>query len=89
MAEGARAQFGSDIAVSITGIAGPDGGSEEKPVGTVWIAVAGPQATDGGTRAVKHFYPTERNRFREYTAALALDAVRRQLLGYTLEFAVK
>lgn len=45
MAEGARRIFGSDIALSVTGIAGPDGGSEEKPVGTVWFGISVKDAT--------------------------------------------
>ena len=58
MAEGARARFGSDFAVAITGIAGPDGGSPEKPVGTVHMACAGPS----GTRWVEHRFGRDRTR---------------------------
>jgi nicotinamide-nucleotide amidase len=45
MAEGARHKLGSDFAIATSGVAGPDGGSEEKPVGTVWVSIAGPKKT--------------------------------------------
>lgn len=70
MAEGARKQVGADIAVSITGIAGPDGGSEEKPVGTVWIGVA---CEGMSSRAHHHVLPWDRNRNRTMASYLALQ----------------
>ena len=75
MAEGALSRFGSDLALSITGIAGPDGGSEEKPVGTMFIGLA----TRDGVFAFKAFQAGTRGRIRNYAAHAALDVLRRQL----------
>ena len=78
MAEGARARFGADIAVATTGISGPGGGSEEKPVGLVFLALADAE----GSEAHSFVIPLDRKRHRELTAQLALDWVRRKLLGF-------
>jgi nicotinamide-nucleotide amidase len=77
MAAGALEASGADIAVSVSGIAGPDGGSEEKPVGTVWLA----WGTRESLQARKLFYPTGRAIFQELVCATALDLVRRELAG--------
>lgn len=76
MAEGARARVGSTWALSTTGISGPDGGTEEKPVGTVWIACAGPE----GTEAHEFVFPFDRQRNRQVTVQMAFDWLRRTLL---------
>lgn len=76
MAESVRRVFGSDYGVGITGVAGPGGGSEAKPVGTVHIAVAGP----GGVEHRKVRFPGDRERVRGQSAQLALDLIRRKLL---------
>lgn len=68
MAIGARAALNSDFAVATTGIAGPDGGSDEKPVGTVWIAVAGPAGILSKKYVFKH--NRERNIIRSTHTAL-------------------
>ena len=78
MARGARARSGADIGVGITGIAGPGGGSEEKPVGTVFVAIAhagGEVVTSPNRR-----YLRDRSRIRSQSASLALDLVRREIL---------
>jgi nicotinamide-nucleotide amidase len=77
MAEGARRAAGTDLAVAITGIAGPTGGSEEKPVGLVFLALAG-----GGVDRVRRAqFPGERDRVRAQAAQAALEMVRRAVLG--------
>jgi nicotinamide-nucleotide amidase len=76
MAEGARARLGVDLAVSVTGIAGPSGGSEEKPVGTVWFAVASP----GGTESKRIIFLGSRKEIRERAAQTALFLINRSLL---------
>lgn len=76
MADGVRRAVGADIGVSITGIAGPDGGTREKPVGTVWFAVAGP----GDHReTLKRVVPGDRHVIRSWAVMVALDLVRRAL----------
>jgi nicotinamide-nucleotide amidase len=77
MAEGARRQTGADYALSVTGIAGPGGGSEQKPVGTVFIALSGPQ----GTVVEKNFNPFDRETFKQVTAQQAMDLLRREMAG--------
>ena len=73
MARGVRERTGSDLAVAVTGIAGPDGGSAEKPVGTVWIA-----AVSSGQTMVERFQlGRERNVVRTRAANIALNLVRR------------
>lgn len=75
MAEGIRARSGADVGLSLTGVAGPGGGSPEKPVGTVFLAVA----TQAGT-TVKHvFFVHERAMVQAYAAHAGLDLLRRTL----------
>ncbi len=74
MAEGALRNAGTDLAVAVTGIAGPDGGSEDKPVGTVFLALA---RRGGETLAFKRFLPRDRRSFKWSVSQAALDLVRR------------
>jgi len=77
MARGARGHTASDIAIAVTGIAGPDGGSVEKPVGTIHFGLA--TAAGNWTRRVQLGSDRETN--RRYASQLALDLVRRHLQG--------
>lgn len=72
MAIGAMAASGSQRAVAVSGIAGPGGGSPEKPVGTVWIGWA---HADGGTRAQCFLFDGDREQIRRATVAAALQGV--------------
>jgi nicotinamide-nucleotide amidase len=72
LAEGARRQGGTTWGIGVTGIAGPGGGSDEKPVGTVHLAIAGP----AGTRALARRYPGDRERVRRTAAFDALNELR-------------
>lgn len=74
MAAGVRLRLNADVGVSITGIAGPGGGSPEKPVGTVCIAVV----TDR-TEVRRFNFPGDRGMIRQFSAAAALNMIRRQL----------
>ena len=78
MAEGARKRAGSTFGLATTGVAGPTGGSDEKPVGTVYIALATPGSD---TIVKKLFFPTDRETFKQLGAQTGLDLLRRQLLN--------
>ena len=75
MAAGARKRLGADVAVAITGIAGPDGGSEEKPVGLVYLHAESPS----GSRSAEFVFPGDRDGIRRRAAVTALHLVRRLL----------
>lgn len=75
MAKNTREKFSSDIGVGITGIAGPSGGSNEKPVGTVWIGIS----TKSLTYAVKYIFSTNRKVNREMSVGKALELILKEL----------
>ena len=75
MAEGARARLGASIGIGITGIAGPGGGTPEKPVGTVWVALA----HEEGTRALQLRLIGDRDEIRRRATQSVLELVRRTL----------
>jgi nicotinamide-nucleotide amidase len=77
MAEGARHQANASFALATTGIAGPGGGTEGKPVGTVFIALA---SQDAATEVKQLFFPDDRPTFKELTTQAALEMLRRRLI---------
>jgi nicotinamide-nucleotide amidase len=77
LARGARSALASDHGIGITGVAGPSGGSEAKPVGLVHLALAGP----AGETHLRVVFPGDRERVRRYSSQLALEMLRRALLG--------
>ena len=81
MAEGCLKTSGADHALAVTGIAGPTGGSEEKPVGTVFIALA---SKGRPVEVRRRWFAGERERFKILTSQTALDFLRRRLCGYAL-----
>jgi nicotinamide-nucleotide amidase len=81
MALGALKRLRSDLALSVTGIAGPDGGTAEKPVGTFFVGFARRDEL-----SVHHYlYPASREYVRRYASYVVLDLIRRQLSGYALD----
>jgi nicotinamide-nucleotide amidase len=79
LAEQARTSARSDYGLATTGVAGPGGGSPEKPVGTVYIALAAPDETI----AKKLFFPTDRETFKQIATQAALELLRRKLIAPT------
>ena len=78
MAEGAAEKTGADFGIGITGIAGPTGGTPEKPAGTVFIAVS---ERGAGTECRKEFFPTDRETFKQLASQAALDMLRLRIVG--------
>jgi len=76
LAEGIRYRCEATIGVGITGVAGPSGGSADKPVGLVFHALA----SDGGTEVIERNFPGDRRRIRTFASTLALDMIRKELM---------
>ena len=93
MAEGVLRRLptnGPAYSLATTGVAGPDGGTPEKPVGTVWVACAGLDAGGRGlTRSVRHNWAADRQAIRMRSANAALDLLRRTILGRPCNYPVE
>ncbi len=77
MARGARERSGTDVGLAVTGIAGPRGGTSEKPVGLVFVALS----ADQGEQVHRYLLPGSRSQIKAWTAQLALNLVRLWLLS--------
>ena len=81
MAAGVRERFGADFAIAVTGIAGPDGGTAAKPVGTVWFGVASRQGDAVSLVCEMQLFPGDRELVRRRSVERALQLVLRLDLG--------
>jgi len=81
MVAGALQRSGANYGVAVSGVAGPKGGSDDKPVGTVWLA----WGSTSNIKARKFFVPRNRIVFQQIVAALGLDLIRREILGIEIE----
>ena len=72
MAQGALKRSRADLAVAVSGVAGPDGGSPDKPVGTVWLAWA---VKNGSVRTHRQIFPGDRDAVRRQTVTMALEGL--------------
>jgi nicotinamide-nucleotide amidase len=79
MAKGALNKSSADFVIAVSGIAGPDGGSQEKPVGTVWLAWGG----KNNLKTIGLLLPFPRSYFQKYVANIGLDLIRRELINST------
>ncbi len=79
MAQGALKESGADYVISVTGIAGPGGGTEEKPIGTAWLGLG---VRDGETQTVKVFHPRNRKDFKQAVSQSALNLLRLELRNF-------
>ena len=87
MAKGALSKSGADLAIAVSGVAGPNGGSDEKPVGMVWLAWG--SHNDIKTQCLR--LPYARRQFQQYVTAIGLDLLRRyqQNLSATPNYVVE
>ncbi len=81
MCKGVRVLSQADIGISVTGIAGPDGGSAEKPVGTVWIGICG----ENVHKAFRFLFSGDRNMVRQQTVITAMEMARRTTIGQDVD----
>ena len=85
MASGAAERSGSDYALAVSGIAGPDGGTETKPIGTVFLGIAYPSTAGHETLALQCRFPGQRASIRDRSAKAALQLLRLKMLGLPLD----